>query len=101
MRPDVNHYDPAYNDSSIDWDKEEKKDLSEAKAEIERLKTGNARLQARVKVLEEAVTEALVAAKAEWNLVLRHPASRFAGDVAYYESVLYPQAREMLGEDKP
>jgi hypothetical protein len=41
------------------------------------------KLQARIAVLEEAVTEALAQA-------------------AYYESVLHPesQAREMLGEDK-
>lgn len=46
MRPDVNHYDPAYNDSSIDWDQEEKKELAAAKAEIERL-------QFRIDELEE------------------------------------------------
>jgi len=59
--------------------------------------------QARIAVLEEAVTEALAQATGEWDQMQRHPASRFAGDVAYYESVLHPesQAREMLGEDKP
>lgn len=58
--------------------------------------------QARIAVLEEAVTEALAQATGEWDQMQRHPASRFAGDVAYYESVLHPesQAREMLGEDK-
>lgn len=42
MRPDVNHYDPARNDSSIDWGQEEKNELAVAKEEIAQLKRNGA-----------------------------------------------------------
>ena len=52
------------------------------------LGSGAEEIARRWEQMEEAIEDCLATAKADWDNVARHPASRFRKDVEYYTTLL-------------